>query len=126
MTFEQLQNLINAGFSRDDLISMGILQTTQAAPAAKPAPAPVQDPTPAPAPAPVQDPTPAPAADQEPEQPAGLNAEQALMALVTKLDARLDAIQAANITGAGMQTPDNQKTAEQILTELIMPNRKDN
>lgn len=114
MTFEQLQNLINAGFSRDDLISMGILKTTQAAPAAKPAPAPEQDPTPA------------PAADPEPEQPAGLNAEQAFAALISKLDARLDAIQAANITGAGMQTPDNQKTAEQILTELIMPERKDN
>lgn len=106
MTFDQLQNLINAGFSRDDLISMGILQTAPAAPAT--------------------DPTPAPEPEPEPEQPAGLNAEQALMALVTKLDARLDAIQAANIAGAGMQTPDNQKTADQVLTELIMPTRKDN
>lgn len=106
MTFDQLQNLINAGFSRDDLISMGILQTAPTTPAS--------DPVPAPEPAP------------EPEQPAGLNAEQALMALVTKLDARLDAIQAANITGAGMQTPDQKKTAEQVLTELILPTRKDN
>ncbi len=105
MTFDQLQNLINAGFSRDDLISMGILQTAPAAPAAEPAPAP--EPTP------------------EPEQPAGLNAEQALMALVTKLDARLDQIQAANIAGAGMQTPDQKKTAEQVLTELILPARKE-
>ena len=52
MTFEQIMKLIDAGFTKEEI--MGFSAPTQ-----EPAPAPTQEPAPAPTPAPTQEPKPA-------------------------------------------------------------------
>lgn len=111
MKYEELKQLLDAGFTKNDLVNMGLIP---AAPAAE---------TPAEAPAAEAPAAEAPAAETpaaEPEQP-GLDAMTAFTKLIQKMDARLEKLQSANIMGVGMQTPEQSKTPEQILADLVYP-----
>lgn len=135
MKFEELKMLLDAGFTKADIVNMGLLQAAPAAPAA-PAAAPATPATPAAPAAPVAPAAPtAPAAPAEPAAPTdpapadpapvGLTAEQAFTALITKLDAKLDQIQQANINHVGRPGgEDKPQTAAQILSELVFPEPK--
>lgn len=99
MTYEDIIKLLDAGYTREEIINMQ-----------QPEPAP-EDPAP-------EDPTPAP----DPAQAA----VDKLTTLLTTIDGRIKDLQAANILQA--QQPGGQdnhvKTAEEALTELIRPNLK--
>lgn len=104
MNTNDVLKLIDAGFTADEIRGM---LTEPAAAAADPAP--VSDPEPA-----------APAADPEPVQP-GLNQEQALAAVLNRMNDTLNRIQAANITHDTASSVSNEQTADDILQELIFP-----
>lgn len=104
MNTNDVLKLIDAGFTADEIRGM---LTEPAAAAADPAP--VSDPEPA-----------APAADPEPVQP-GLNQEQALAAVLNRMNDTLNRIQAANITHDTASSASNEQTADDILQELIFP-----
>lgn len=103
MNTNDVLKLIDAGFTADEIRGM---LTEPAAAAADPAPA--------------SDPEPAPAADPEPAQP-GLNQEQALAAVLNRMNDTLNRIQAANITHDTASSVSNEQTADDILQELIFP-----
>ena len=104
MNTNDVLKLIDAGFTADEIRGM---LTEPAAAAADPAPA--SDPEPA-----------APAADPEPVQP-GLNQEQALAAVLNRMNDTLNRIQAANIAHDTASSVSNEQTADDILQELIFP-----
>lgn len=104
MNTNDVLKLIDAGFTSDEIRGM---LTEPAAAAADPAPA--ADPEPA-----------APAADPEPAQ-VGLNQEQALAAVLNRMNDTLNRIQAANITHDTASSVSNEQTADDILQELIFP-----
>lgn len=104
MNTNYVLKLIDAGFTADEIRGM---LTEPAAAAADPAP--VSDPEPA-----------APAADPEPTQ-VGLNQEQALAAVLNRMNDTLNRIQAANITHDTASSVSNEQTADDILQELIFP-----
>ena len=104
MNTNDVLKLIDAGFTADEIRGM---LTEPAAAAADPAP--VSDPEPA-----------APAADPEPAQP-GLNQEQALAAVLNRMNDTLNRIQAANITHDTASSVSIEQTADDILQELIFP-----
>lgn len=103
MNTNDVLKLIDAGFTADEIRGM---LTEPAAAAADPAP--------------VSDPEPAPAADPEPAQ-VGLNQEQALAAVLNRMNDTLNRIQAANITHDTASSVSNEQTADDILQELIFP-----
>ena len=104
MNTNDVLKLIDAGFTADEIRGM---LTEPAAAAADPAP--VSDPEPA-----------APAADPEQAQ-VGLNQEQALAAVLNRMNDTLNRIQAANITHDTASSVSNEQTADDILQELIFP-----
>lgn len=104
MNTNDVLKLIDAGFTADEIRGM---LTEPAAAAADPAQ--VSDPEPA-----------APAADPEPTQ-VGLNQEQALAAVLNRMNDTLNRIQAANITHDTASSVSNEQTADDILQELIFP-----
>lgn len=101
MNTNDVLKLIDAGFTADEIRGM---LTEPAAAAADPAPA--SDPE--------------PAADPEPAQ-VGLNQEQALAAVLNRMNDTLNRIQAANITHDTASSVSNEQTADDILQELIFP-----
>lgn len=103
MNTNDILKLIDAGFTADEIRGM---LTEPAAAAADPAP--------------VSDPEPAPAAEPEPAQ-VGLNQEQALAAVLNRMNDTLNRIQAANITHDTASSVSNEQTADDILQELIFP-----
>lgn len=111
INIETLTKLLDAGFTRDEIRSMGYLE-----PDPQPVPAEPEPDEPA-APVPVTEPEPKPTADTA--QP-GLSAEQALVKLIGKLDARLSAIQSANIKNEGFEQP-AQRSDVDVLSELVDP-----
>lgn len=111
MELSDIIKLLDAGFTKDDIMA---LQVSPAAPAA-----PSADSDPAPA----SDSDPAPAADPAEDQP-GLSAMQAFNTLINKMNDKLDQIQAANIVNTSTGTPDQEETAESVLQELIFPGSK--
>lgn len=114
MELSEVIKLLDAGFTKDDIMAL-----QGAAPAAAPAaaadPAPPADPDPAPAAA--------AAADPAEDQP-GLSAMQAFNTLINKMNDKLDQIQAANIVNTSTGSPDQEETAESVLQELIFPGSK--
>lgn len=108
MNKEQINFLISAGYSIDEIMQM------QPAPAADsaPAPSPAADPEPAPAPAADPESQPAPAADPT---------TAALLAAVHQLT---QAVQLGNIRGTGFPAPQPDRTVEDILGEIINPPKK--
>lgn len=111
MELSEIIKLLDAGFTKDDI--MALQGAAPAAPAADPAPAPAADP----------DPAPAAAADPADDQP-GLSAMQAFNTLINKMNDKLDQIQAANIVNSSTGSPDQEETAESVLQELIFPGSK--
>ncbi len=109
MELSEIIKLLDAGFTKDDI--MALQGTAPAAPEAD------QDPAPA------SDPDPAPAADPADDQP-GLSAMQAFNTLINKMNDKLDQIQAANIVNTSTGSPDQEETAESVLQELIFPGSK--
>ena len=103
MNTNDVLKLIDAGFTAEEIRGM---LTEPAAAAADPAPA--------------SDPEPEPAADPEPAQ-VGLNQEQALAAVLNRMNDTLNRIQAANITHDTASSVSNEQTADDILQELIFP-----
>lgn len=83
MNFSEIKQLLDAGFTRDDILSL-------AGAASEPAPAPEPDPEPAPAPEPEPEPAPAPADD----------AIKALTASVAALSKTVTDMQKANAKAA--------------------------
>lgn len=109
MELSEIIKLLDAGFTKDDI--MALQGTAPAAPAADPDPAPASDPDPA------------PASDPDDDQP-GLSAMEAFNTLINKMNAKLDQIQAANIVNSSTGSPDQEETAESVLQELIFPGSK--
>ena len=105
MNKEQINFLISAGYSIEEIMQM------QPEPAADPAPAPVPAADPEPAPEPAADPGPAPA-------PAADPTTAALLAAVQQLT---QAVQLGNIRGTGFPAPQPNRTVEDILCEIINP-----
>ena len=105
MNKEQINFLISAGYSIEEIMQM------QPKPAADPAPAPAPATDPDPAPAAATDPGPAPA-------PAADPTTAALLASVQQLT---QAVQLGNIRGTGFPSPQPNRTVEDILGEIINP-----
>lgn len=109
MNKEQINFLLQAGYSIAEIMQM------QSAPAVDPeptpAPAPDADPEPAPAPAHAADPEAQPA-------PAEDHTTAALLAAVQQLT---QAVQLGNIRGTGFPAPQPDRTVEDVLGEIINP-----
>lgn len=108
MNTNEVLKLIDAGFTADEIRVM----MTQAA---DPAPVPAADHTPT-----AEEPEPAAAAEPEPVQP-GLTQDQALAAVLNRMNDTLNRIQASNIIHDTASSVDREQTADDILQELIFP-----
>lgn len=111
MELSEIIKLLDAGFTKDDI--MALQGTAPAAPAAAPDGEPEE-------PQEAQADTPAAAAEDQP----GLSAMQAFNTLINKMNDKLDQIQAANIVNTSTGSPDQEETAESVLQELIFPGSK--
>lgn len=120
MDAETILKLVNAGFTKEDIMGLGNVQAqtpAQAEPAEEPAPVPVlevaeepvAEPTPAPAPQPI--PTPAQ------EQPSLSD----VMHQIAKLTASIQANALANTNIPNGADPRNGLTGENALAEIIRP-----
>lgn len=127
MTAQEIIQLMNGGFTHDEIIA---LVQTPAAPAPDPVPAPAPTPEPAPAPAdepapaPVPAPAPTPAPEPAPDPDAIsklLQANSELQQQVAHLTSTLqaNAIAQSMIPGGNPQQPD----AAQTLAQIIRPTR---
>ena len=123
MTAQELLQLMQGGFTHDEIMQL-VTPDTVSAPAPAPEPSPEPDhepsPAPAPAPAPVPDPVPAP----EPDQPSLadlIKANQELQLQVTKLTSTVQANAIANsmLPGGVPHQPD----AADVLGQIIRPTR---
>lgn len=123
MTAQELIQLLNGGFTHDEILQLVTPDTVPApAPAPEPAPAPADEPSPASAPVqvPAADPAPAP----EPDQPSIadlIKANQDLQLQIAKLTSTVQANAIANsvVPGGVPQQPD----ASQVLGQIIRPTR---
>ena len=123
MTAQELIQLLNGGFSHDEIMQLVTPDTVPApASAPEPAPAPADEPAPAiaPVPVPAADPAPAP----EPDQPSIadlIKANQDLQLQIAKLTSTVQANAIANsvVPGGVPQQPD----ASQVLGQIIRPTR---
>lgn len=101
----EIIKLLDAGYTRDEIQGMLAAEQTPAEPEPEPTPE-----------------------NSQPEKP-GLDAESAIAALLGKMDKKLTELQAWSILNAeqpaGAAQPE-QKTAEQVLGELMHPNQRNN
>ena len=121
-TIEQILQLIQGGFTHDEIMQLTGSTVPTPAPAPEPTPEPVDEPTPAPAPAPAPAPDPVPA--PEPSQPSIsdlIRANQELQQQMATLTSAVQANAIANsmLPGGVPQQPD----AAQVLGEIIRPTR---
>lgn len=122
MNFEQIQQLISAGFTPDQIMQLQGSVSAQPAPAQQPEHQPAQpDPQPDPQPAQPAQPEPKPVATQPASSQA---AEDPYTRLEAKLNQLIGLQQASNVnaTVIGQQ---NQRTPLDILGEVIAPPRKE-
>ena len=126
MTIEQITALVNAGFTKDDIISMTAQEQTQQM-AQEPA-TPAQEPAPQTAQQTAQEPAQAQQTAQEPAQPEisladVIKSNQAVMENISKLTAAVQ----ANAIRTAVQPNGGQPeyTAEQAIAEIIAPPRKE-
>lgn len=128
MDIKDILSLVNAGFSKEEIVQMTNPATPAPEPTPAPAPVPVLEvkPVEAPAPVAVAEPsaTPAPQPAQAPAQ------EQPTMAQVMESIAKLTSAVQANaiaqsVIPQGLQTLHNQPTAEDMLAEIIRPTFKE-
>lgn len=123
MTASELLQLVQGGFTHDEIIQLCSPDTVPAAaPAPEPSPEPDNEPTEAPVPAPAPVPDPVPAA--EPVQPSIsdlIKANQALQLQVAKLTSTMqaNAIAQSMIPGGAPKAPD----ASDVLAQIIRPSR---
>ena len=118
MTIEQITALVNAGFTKDDILSMTAQEPapqTAQEPAQEPAPQTAQEPAPQTAQEPA---TQAPQTAQEPAQTEYSNAD--VMKEIVNLKS---IIQAQNLAASFMPQV-TQKDAATVLAEVIRPERK--
>lgn len=118
MTYQELMKLVNAGFTKQEILA--ITGQLNAEPSPEPAKAqdPVPDPEPAKAPDPVPDPEPAKAPEPQPDQ--NQAAIDKLTEQVTKLTTL---VQKSNIL-MSEQPELKQQTAEDIVASIIFPSYK--
>ena len=127
MTAQEIIQLLNGGFTHDEIIEL-TQEQTQSAPVSIPDPAPVPEPTTAPADEPTEVSAPDPSPEPSPD-PAGkldqidalLKAQADLQKQVAKLTSILQAQAIANsvLPGGMTQQPD----ASQVLGQIIRPTR---
>lgn len=121
MNYSELMKLVNAGFTKQEILA--ITGQLSAEPAPEPAaPDPVPEPEPAKAPDPVPDPVPdpEPAKAPDPVPDATQSALDQLTAQVTKLTTL---VQRSNILNS--EQPElKQQTAEDIVASIIFPSYK--
>ena len=115
MNKEQINFLISAGYSIEEIMQM------QPKPAADPAPAPAPATDPDPAPAAATDPDPAPAAATDPGPAPAPAADPTTAALLASVQQLTQAVQLGNIRGTGFPSPQPNRTVEDILGEIINP-----
>ena len=117
MTFSEIKELLDSGFSRDDIMTLAGSVSPDPVPAdlgpepePEPDPAPAEDPVPDPSPAP--EPAPAPAAAPDP-------ITKQLNDNISKL---IKTIQASNlINNTADKLPDLNKEVDSIMESLIRP-----
>ena len=97
MNFELVRKLINAGFTDEEISA--IIGATASAPAPEPKPAPTQEPKPAPT--------------QEPNNGDLIKAIQSLETT----------IRASNLVNTVLPTVDTQKTADDVLANMLSPKK---
>lgn len=114
MNTNEVLKLIDAGFTADEIRGMMATAANTAA-SADPAPAPAADPTPT-----AENTEPAAASGPEPVQP-GLTQDQALAAVLNRMNDTLNRIQASNIIHDTASSVDREQTADDIIQELIFP-----
>ena len=123
MDIKDILSLVNAGFSKEEIVQM----TTPAAPAPEPVPEvkPIEAPAPVAIAEPVAEPkpvyTPAPVPTSKPEEPTMAQLMESIARLTSAVQA--NAIAQSVIPG-GLQTTQNQPTAEDMLAEIIRPTFK--
>lgn len=115
MTYSELMKLVNAGFTKQEILAITGQLSAEPAPEHA-APDPVPDPEPAKAPDPVPEPVKAPDPVSDPTQ----SALDQLTAQVTKLTTL---VQRSNILNS--EQPElKQQTAEDIVASIIFPSYK--
>lgn len=116
MTYQELMKLVNAGFTKQEILAItGQLN-------AEPSPEPAKDPDPVPEPEPTKapDPVPEPAKAPDPVPDPTQSALDQLTAQVTKLTTL---VQRSNILNS--EQPElKQQTAEDIVASIIFPSFK--
>ncbi len=118
MTYQELMKLVNAGFTKQEILAITGQLNAEPAKAPDPVPDPVPEPEPAKAPDPVPDPEPAKAPDPVPDPTQ--SAIDQLTAQVTKLTTL---VQRSNILNS--EQPElKQQTAEDIVASIIFPSYK--
>ena len=108
MKYEEIMNLVNAGFTKDEILRLAGMAPAE----------PAADPEPAPAPAPAPEPQPAPApAPAQVAQP-----QDMLGQILGKFDEMSKAMQDLAIKNSQQPKPE---TADDILAAIIRPPRKE-
>lgn len=105
MNFELVRKLINAGFTDEEIST--IIGATASAPAPEPKP----EPTPKPKPEPTPEPKPEPA-----PEPNNGDLIKAIQSLETT-------IRASNLVNTVLPTVDTQKTADDVLANMLSPKK---
>lgn len=108
MKYEEIMNLVNAGFTKDEILRLAGMAPAE----------PAADPEPAPAPAPAPEPQPAPAPAPAPvAQP-----QDMLGQILGKFDEMSRSMQELAIKNSQQPKPE---TADDILAAIIRPPRKE-
>ena len=110
MNKEQIEFLLNAGFSMEEIMERFSAPEPTPAPATEPTPAPAPEPAPAPAP----EPTPAPAPDSLP----------ASMAAIERTMNEIAAMLRTGALAAQFGPPQPDRSVTDILAEVINPPRR--
>ena len=125
MDIKDILSLVNAGFSKEEIVQMTATPATEPAPAPVPEEKPVEAPAPVAVAEPVATPkpvyTPAPVPTSKPEEPTMAQLMESIARLTSAVQA--NAIAQSVIPG-GLQTTQNQPTAEDMLAEIIRPTFK--
>ena len=109
MKFDLVRKLINAGFTDEEISEI----IGPSAPTPEPKPAPKPEPTPKPKPAPEPEPTPKPKPAPEPNNGDLIKAIQSLETT----------IRASNLVNTVLPTVDTQKTADDVLANMLSPKK---
>lgn len=111
MKYEEIKNLLDNGFTKEEIMSIINKEDTPGGDAPAPDPAP-EDPTPDPEPAP-EDPQTLP--------DLAVKFNEAIEKFGSKMDDVLKEIQAANIMNSQQKGGGDDQTAEDILAQVILP-----